>query len=67
MNRDPKADTRSEAPGQTPIEYSREHGVTLDWVYRLVRTGRLPHVRRFGRLFITGNAAQHSRKGRANE
>jgi len=54
MTRNPDA----EALGQTPTEYARNHGLTLDWVYRLIRTGRLPHVRKFGRFFITGEPAK---------
>ena len=59
MNSKPKLET----VGQTPTEYARTHGLTLDWVYRLICTGRLPHVRMFGRFFITGEPAKSQRKG----
>ena len=59
-----RADASSEAPGQTPKEYALEHGLTLDWVYRLIGTGRLPIVRMFGRLFITGTPIKHEREKR---
>ena len=49
------------APGLTPAEYAREHGVTLDWVYRLCRVGRLSHERVFGRLFIVEKEAPAQR------
>ena len=39
-------------PGLTPIQYARERGWTIEWVYRLVREGKLPSVRVFGRIFI---------------
>lgn len=42
------------APGLTPAEYARRRGVTIDWVYRTIRAGRLPASRIYGRLFITG-------------
>ena len=40
-------------PGQTVLEYARANDLTLDWIYRLVRMGRLSHVRLYGRIFIT--------------
>ena len=49
---------RNEQPGQTVLEYARDNGLTLDWVYRLVRLGRLSHVRVFGRIFILEPKAQ---------
>jgi len=44
---------RNEQPGQTPVEYARANGLTVDWIYRLVRLNRLSHVRLYGRIFIT--------------
>jgi hypothetical protein len=32
------------APGKTALEYALERGCSLDWVYQLCRTGRLPHT-----------------------
>lgn len=61
MNRTPR---NSAAPGMTPLEYAREHGVTIDWVYRLIRVGRLPHVRMLDRIFIPRN--QKAEDERAN-
>jgi hypothetical protein len=43
---------RHEQPGQTVTEYARANGLTLDWVYRLVRMGKLSHIRLYGRVFI---------------
>ena len=53
------------APGLTPAEYARKHDVTLDWVYRLCRIGRLPHERVFRRLFIVGNEGKKAPAQRA--
>jgi hypothetical protein len=53
---------RSEQPGQTVSEYARANDLTLDWVYRLVRMGKLGHIRLYGRIFITEPNAQ---KGKA--
>jgi hypothetical protein len=44
---------RNEYPGQTVTEYARANGLTVDWVYRLARMGKLSHVRLYGRIFIT--------------
>lgn len=44
---------RSEQPGQTPLEYARANGLSIDWVYRMVRMGKLSHIRLYGRIFIT--------------
>jgi hypothetical protein len=44
---------RNEQPGQTVLEYARANGLTVDWVYRLARMGRIAHVRVYGRIFIT--------------
>jgi len=52
------------APGLTPAEYARKHGLTLDWVYRLCRVGRLPNERVFGRVFITGEDRKEERVAR---
>ena len=30
----------------TALEYARERDVTLDWVYRLARQGKIPGARR---------------------
>jgi hypothetical protein len=40
-------------PGQTVLEYARANNLTVDWIYRLARMGRLSHVRVYGRVFIT--------------
>jgi excisionase family DNA binding protein len=40
------------APGPTPAEYARQQGVSIDWIYRLIRTGKLPHTKVLGRVFI---------------
>lgn len=40
-------------PGQTPVEYARANGLSLDWIYKLVRLNRISHVRLYGRIFIT--------------
>jgi hypothetical protein len=40
-------------PGQTVLEYACANGLTVDWVYRLVRMGKIAHVRLYGRIFIT--------------
>ena len=40
-------------PGQTVTEYARTNGLTIDWVYRLARMGKIAHVRVYGRIFIT--------------
>jgi hypothetical protein len=40
-------------PGQTPVEYARANGLTVDWIYRLVRMGKIAHIRVYGRIFIT--------------
>ena len=50
--------TREEQPGQTPIEYARANGLSLDWVYRLVRMGKLGHIRMYGRIIIMEPKAQ---------
>lgn len=55
---------RSEQPGQTAVEYARANGLTVDWVYRLARMGRLAHVRLFGRVFITEPKARPERQPR---
>ncbi len=44
---------RNEQPGQTVLEYARANGLTVDWVYRLARMGKIAHVRVYGRVFIT--------------
>jgi hypothetical protein len=40
-------------PGQTVLEYARANDLTVDWVYRLARMGKIAHVRLYGRIFIT--------------
>ena len=54
---------RSEHPGQTVVEYARANGLTVDWIYRLVRMGRIAHIRVYGRVFITEpkRAGEHAR------
>ena len=52
------------APGLTPAEYAKKHDVTLDWVYRLCRVGRLPHEHVFGRVFITSENRKEERVAR---
>jgi hypothetical protein len=47
-----KQGTQIAAPGLTALEYARRHGVTVDWIYKQVREGKLPHVKLFGRVFI---------------
>jgi excisionase family DNA binding protein len=49
-------------PGLTPAEYARRRGVTIDWVYRMIRAGRLPASRIYGRLFITGGGHASSQQ-----
>ena len=39
-------------PGQSALAYARANGLTVEWVYKLVRTGKLSHVRVYGRIFI---------------
>ena len=55
---------RTEQPGQRPVEYARANGLTVDWVYRLVRLNRLGHIRLYGRIFIT-EPKTHAQKGGA--
>ena len=54
---------RSVQPGQTVTEYARANGLTIDWVYRLARMGKLSHIRVYGRIFITEpkRAGEHAR------
>jgi hypothetical protein len=40
-------------PGQSALAYARANDLTVDWVYRLARMGKLSHVRLYGRIFIT--------------
>jgi len=49
-------------PGQTALAYARANGLTVDWVYRLARMGKLAHVRIYGRVFITANPKTQARK-----
>ena len=49
-------------PGQTVTEYARATGLSVDWVYRQVRAGKIAHVRLYGRVFITQPKAQHGSK-----
>jgi hypothetical protein len=55
---------RNEQPGQTVLEYARANGLTLDWVYRLARMGKIAHVRVYGRVFITEPTARPERQPR---
>lgn len=54
---------RREHPGQMVTEYARANGLTIDWVYRLARMGKLSHIRVYGRVFITEpkRAGEHAR------
>ena len=47
-----KQEPQIEAPGFTTLEYARRQGCTVDWIYKQVREGKLPHVKVFGRIFI---------------
>lgn len=40
-------------PGQSALAYARANDLTVDYVYRLARMGKLSHVRVYGRVFIT--------------
>lgn len=40
----------------SPREVARETGLSLGYVYRLLRTNRIPH-RRFGRRIVVGRQA----------
>jgi hypothetical protein len=53
----------NDKPGQTVTEYARANGLTVDWIYRLVRLNRLSHIRLYDRIFITEPNAQKG-KGR---
>lgn len=55
---------RNAQPGQTVLEYARANGLTVDWVYRLARMGKLSHVRLYGRVFITERKARPGRQPR---
>jgi hypothetical protein len=49
----------------TPLEHARERGVTIDWVYRELRLGKIPATRR-GRRWII-QIPDLSREGAAQE
>ncbi len=49
--------TRIEHSGLTPVEYSRANGLSLDWVYRLVRMG-ISHIRMYGGIIIAEPKAE---------
>jgi excisionase family DNA binding protein len=36
----------------TPVELARKRGVTIDWIYRELRLGKIPAVRRGRRWLI---------------
>jgi len=36
----------------TPNELAKKRDVTIDWIYRELRLGKIPAVRRGGRWFI---------------
>jgi hypothetical protein len=40
-------------PGQTVVEFARANDLTVDWVYRLARMGKIAQIRLYGRIFIT--------------
>lgn len=54
---------RPEQPGQTPVQYARANGLSVDWIYRQVRMGKLSHIRLYGRIFITEPKTQAQKGG----
>ena len=59
-----RTEQKTAEPGQSALAYARANGLTVDWVYRLARMGRLAHVRLYGRVFITEPKARAERHPR---